>query len=265
MKSQKNDSWEVVNRRRTKRTSRYLIQERKVHPATTKWIEANDDNQEEAIDEYVTYQGLQDVRIPSTPPRHPLLNITLLILILLLHVTYGTEWTQTPTFIGPLFDCSTITNKNVHLLPSTGQCKTDFHTSARKEFKAEIRKYEVQISNVDLYLCTARTVDKICTENFLTYKEKVRKEKQIHVSNSECQEAIRTKITKYGKLFRHHQNHWTAHTSKNFKCYWWTTHHEIYTEFNLGRIRASLEGSNPIIKQDITHTHCSAKNPIAGP
>ena len=54
------------------------------------------------------------------------------------------------------------------------------------------------------------------TEQHRGRKEKIRKEKQVHVSNAECQEAIRSKTSKYGKLFRHHNNHWTAHTSKNF-------------------------------------------------
>ena len=169
------------------------------------------------------------------------------------------DWTSTPPNIGSILNCQEIKNKQIHAIPTTSECKNGLQTSKMHRFTGEVRQYIKETTEVDMFYCVEKKIDKLCKEGFLGFKEKIRKLEYVTVSAKQCRQAMRKKTTKYGKLYKSHANTWISHTAVNYKCYWLQEHQESYILFEMRRIRGTVEGSNEIINQGFTRTRCSTK------
>ena len=64
----------------------------------------------------------------------------------------------------------------------------------------------------------------------------------------------------YGKLHKHSQGEWRTSSPDKYSCSWMKTKSRTYTHFKMVAYPAQLRGSDHLISQRVTHTHCNYRS-----
>ena len=114
-----------------------------------------------------------------------------------------------------------------------------------------------------MHQCTLREIELDCDPTsiigFLNQFDHAKHVRYIQVTKTECLTALQTNLTKYGKLvFKKGILTTTQHME--YSCRWMRHTAKRFQAFTISRVKASLKGDSPEIKQSLTKTTCYYKN-----
>ena len=161
--------------------------------------------------------------------------------------------------LGRLYDCSRVYHTALYKFDNHMNCKHHMHLSDSriKHFTAKVWQFSPKRTDFPIYHCTAQRLRMTCHESFFGHKSKHRWLSLVPVSRYECQRAMLTHSTRYGKLHIHSQGEWHTSSPDKYSCSWMKTKSRTYTHFKMVAYPAQLRGSDHLISQRVTNTHCN--------
>ena len=104
----------------------------------------------------------------------------------------------------PLYDCSRVYHATLYKFIDHAQCQHQMHLSNSKVqyFIADVLQYSPRSSHLTIYHCTAEKLEMTCYKSFFGHKSKHRSLHTLSVSVHDCTSAMRTHVTRFGKLRR---------------------------------------------------------------
>ena len=159
---------------------------------------------------------------PQSPPRTYGLGawfyVFLLISLVLLHFA-------TALHMGPLFDCSRLTQNKICSLDDDIPCDRSVTKDLGKftQFKAKVKCFYLVQTPLPLYLCEATLVKMCCHRKCFGSDSKSITKTNIKISAEECKQAVFNKTSTMGPLMHITNAYFATHTQDHFSCSWLKT------------------------------------------
>ena len=139
-------------------------------------------------------------------------------------------------------------------------CKHRMHLSDSriKHFTTKVWQFSPKRTDFPIYHCTAQRLRMTCHESFFGHKANI---VGYHLSlfqdmsaNEQCLHTLHV------KLHKHSHGEWRTSSPDKYSCSWMKTKSCTYIHFKMVAYPAQLKGSDHLILQHVTHTHCNYRS-----